>query len=129
MIASHHRLLLSVWIGALAALAAAFCWTVASSIWRRLPTSLSSAQLNLLKNLLALVLLLPWLALSGGMVALQSLQPLLLLALSGVLGIAAGDSLYFAALRRLGTRRTLTLDAGGPAFTALAGLLLSDSVT
>jgi drug/metabolite transporter (DMT)-like permease len=46
-----------------------------------------------------------------------------LLSLSGVLGIALGDSLYFAALRRLGTRRCLTLDAGGPAVTALAGFL------
>jgi drug/metabolite transporter (DMT)-like permease len=40
-----------------------------------------------------------------------------------VLGIALGDSLYFAALRRLGTRRCLTLDAGGPAVTAVAGFL------
>jgi drug/metabolite transporter (DMT)-like permease len=46
-----------------------------------------------------------------------------LLGLSGLVGIALGDSLYFAALRRLGTRRTLTLDAGGPAVTAVAGLV------
>ena len=49
---------------------------------------------------------------------------LLLLAASGVVGIALGDSLFFAALRRLGTRRALTIDAGGPAFTTLAGALL-----
>jgi drug/metabolite transporter (DMT)-like permease len=46
-----------------------------------------------------------------------------LLALSGVLGIALGDSLYFSALRRLGTRRTLTIDAGGPAVAALGGMV------
>ena len=46
-------------IGALAALAAALCWTLASSLWRRLPTSLSGAELNLLKNWLALAMLLP----------------------------------------------------------------------
>jgi drug/metabolite transporter (DMT)-like permease len=39
-------------------------------------------------------------------------------------GIALGDSLFFAALRRLGTRRTLTIDAGGPAVTTLAGVAL-----
>ncbi|MEB3323134.1 MAG: EamA family transporter, partial [Synechococcaceae cyanobacterium] len=33
-----------------------------------------------------------------------------------------------AALRRLGTRRTLTLDAGGPAVTAVAGLALLGEV-
>ena len=106
--------------GALAALAAALCWTLASSLWRRLSTSLSGAELNLLKNWLALVMLLPlvlgrpWPAAPGALV---------LLALSGVLGIALGDSLYFAALRRLGTRRTLTIDAGGPAVAALGGLV------
>ncbi len=106
--------------GALAALAATLCWTLASSLWRRLPTSLSAAQLNLFKTLLALALLLP-------LVALRSWSapagPLVLLLLSGVLGIAAGDSFYFAALRRLGTRRTLTLDAGGPGLAAVAGAL------
>ena len=107
--------------GALAALAAALCWTVASALWRRLPTSLSAGQLNLLKNLLALVLLAP------GLLLLPwpgcSVVTLLLLAASGVLGIALGDSLYFAALRRLGTRRCLTIDAGAPALTAVVGLV------
>lgn len=105
--------------GALAALAAALCWTLASSLWRRLRTSLSSARLNLLKNLLALALQVPLvLALGGWVVPTGALA---LLALSGVIGIALGDSLFFAALRRLGTRRTLTIEAGGPAVTALAG--------
>jgi len=122
MIASRSRLpptpLLT---GALAALAAALCWTLSSALWRRLPTSLTAAQLNLLKNLLALVLLAPALVLLPWPAAPPA--PLALLALSGVLGIALGDSLYFAALRRLGTRRCLTLDAGGPAVTAVAGFV------
>jgi len=123
MIASQRRFRSTVLPGALAALAAALCWTLASLLWRRLPTSLSAGQLNLLKNWLALalqaplLLLLPWTAGSGTGTTLG------LLMLSGVLGIALGDSLYFAALRRLGTRRTLTLDAGGPAVTAVAGAL------
>ena len=108
-------------IGAAAALAAALCWTLSSALWHRLPTSLTAAQLNLLKNLLALVLLAPALLLLPWHPA--GLGPVLLLAASGALGIALGDSLYFAALRRLGTRRSLTLDAGGPAVTAVAGFL------
>lgn len=108
-------------IGVAAALAAALCWTLASGLWRRLPTSLGPAELNLLKNLIALALQLPLLLV--GAPALP-LGPSLLLLLSGVVGIALGDSFYFAALRRLGTRRTLTLDAGGPAVTAAAGCLL-----
>jgi len=107
-----------VLIGVLAALAAAFCWTVASSLWRRLPTSLSAAELNLFKNLLAVAVLLPLVLGRGGFGDPGSL---LLLALSGVVGIAAGDSFYSAALQRLGTRRILTIDAAGPAVAALGG--------
>lgn len=108
-----------------AALAAALCWTVASLIWRRLPTSLSGAQLNLLKNLIALAVQLPLLPLLPWR---GEGRALLLLALSGAVGIAAGDSLFFAALRRLGTRRTLTLDSGGPAVTTVAGVALLGEV-
>jgi DME family drug/metabolite transporter len=102
-----------------AALTAALCWTVATLLWRRLPTTWTARQLNLCKTLLAFLLQLPlltlmrWPAEQGG--------ALLLLALSGVVGIAWGDSLFFSALRRLGSRRSLTLTAGGPAVTALAG--------
>ena len=106
--------------GALAALAAALCWTLASGLWRRLPTSLSAGQLNLLKNGLAVLLILP---LMVGRPWQASSASLWMLVGSGVLGIAVGDSLYFAALRRLGTRRTLTLDAGGPGVTAVAGMV------
>ncbi|WP_248785759.1 hypothetical protein, partial [Escherichia coli] len=65
-------------LDALAALAAALCWTLASTLWRRLPTSLTAARLNLLKNVLALLLLSPALALLPG----RSITggPLLLLA-------------------------------------------------
>jgi drug/metabolite transporter (DMT)-like permease len=108
-----------------AALAAAFCWALSSLLWRRLPTSLSAARLNLLKNLLAVALLLPLALLLPWRL---SPRPLALLALSGVLGIALGDTLFFAALRRLGTRRTLTIDAGGPAVTSLAGVALLGEV-
>jgi drug/metabolite transporter (DMT)-like permease len=112
--------------GVAAALGAALCWTLASGLWRRLPTSLGAAELNLLKNLLALGLLAPLLLWQFGHSPVPPAIPaqaLALLIASGVLGIAAGDSFYFGALRRIGTRRTLTIDAGGPAVTAAAGAL------
>jgi drug/metabolite transporter (DMT)-like permease len=109
--------------GVAAALGAALCWTLASALWRQLPTSLGPAKLNLLKNLVALGFQLPALLVLGVMGPVAA-GPVLLFLLSGVLGIALGDSFYFAALRRLGTRRTLTFDAGGPAVTAAAGAVL-----
>ncbi|MFN9531256.1 MAG: DMT family transporter [Cyanobacteriota bacterium] len=105
----------------LAALAAALCWTLATLLWRRIPLTLSATQLNLCNTLLAFFLQLPLLALVQWPAGQE--KPLLILALSGVVGIAAGDSLFFGALRRLGTQRSLTLMAGGPALTAIAGLV------
>ena len=104
-----------------AALVASLCWTVATLLWRRLPSTLTANQLNLCKTLLAFLLQLPLLALvRWPSVTAGALLPL---ALSGVVGIAWGDSLFFSALRRLGSRRCLTITAAGPALTALAGLV------
>ena len=46
-------------MGILAGLVAALAWTLASSLWRGLSTSLSAVQLNGLKNLIACAALLP----------------------------------------------------------------------
>ncbi len=105
-----------------AALTAALCWTVATLLWHRLPSTWSARQLNLGKTLLAFLLQLPLLVLAPWPPAPGG--ALLLLALSGVVGIAWGDSLFFSALRRLGTRRSLTVTAGAPAVTALGGLVV-----
>ena len=46
-------------MGILAGLVAALAWTVASSLWRGLSTSLNAIQLNGLKNGVACAALLP----------------------------------------------------------------------
>lgn len=45
-----------------------------------------------------------------------------LLLFSGVVGIAIGGSFYLAALRRLDTRRTLTVEALSPLVASAAGM-------
>ena len=105
-------------MGILAGLVAALAWTLASSLWRGLSTSLSAIQLNGLKNLIACTALLPVLVTlpwSGDG------QSLMLLLISGGLGISLGDSFYLAALRRLGTRRALTLESLAPVAAAAGG--------
>ena len=104
--------------GLIAGLIAALAWTLASSLWRSLSTSLNAIQLNGLKNALASLVLLPVLiTLPWG----QQPEALFWLLTSGGLGIALGDSLYLAALRRLGTRRTLTMESLSPLFAASSG--------
>ena len=105
-------------MGILAGLVAALAWTLASSLWRGLSTSLSAVQLNGLKNLIACAALLPVLVTLPWNGEVKSVM---LLLISGGLGISLGDSFYLAALRRLGTRRTLTLESLAPVAAAAGG--------
>lgn len=107
-------LLISPLGGGLAALTAAFLWALASLWFTRLGSRLSVIEVNFLKGLLALVLLVITLYLSGG--SLQSIpaNALGLLLVSGVIGITLGDSAYLQALQHLGPRRTLLLATLAP---------------
>ena len=107
--------------GEVAALSAALLWTLASGLWRTLSGHATAVQLNGLKHGLATLLFLPVL-----LEVPWREQPMAVAALfvSGAIGIALGDSLYLAALRRIGTRRTLTLEATGPVLASLGSPLI-----
>lgn len=106
--------------GLVAALAAAMAWTGASALWRSLSAAGTALELNGLKNGLATILFLPVLITVPWK---DQASAVLLLLLSGVAGIAAGDSFYLGALRRLGTRRTLTVEATNPVLASIGGVL------
>ena len=66
-------------------------WTSASALWRSLSGRMPAIRLNALKNGLASLLFLPVLfTLPRGTEA----QAVLVLSISGLIGIAAGDSFY-----------------------------------
>ena len=106
-------------VGVLAALSGSLAWTLSSSLWRSIDTSLTAWLLNGLKIVIAslilcpVLLFLPW---------SEQINGVLLLMASGAIGIALGDSFYFAALRRQGTRRTLTIEALGPLLASFYGM-------
>ena len=92
--------------GELFSLASAATWAVGVILYRQLGTSLAPLPLNFLKNLVVLGLLLPTLPLMHGLTPPDMpLADVLLSLASGVLGIAIADTLYFAALNRLGAAR------------------------
>lgn len=109
--------------GELAALAAAACWAAASLLYGR--TNLSAWGLNLVKNILAgLVLLAQLLFLADWQAAVvfrASATSWSWLALSGVIGIVIGDTLYFRSLQVLGPRKALILSTTAPLFAAVFG--------
>ena len=107
--------------GISAALLASFFWTVSSSLWCSLSTSLTATQINALKNAIALVIFLP---LAFWFPFIPELRAIVFLLISGGVGIAIGDCFYIAALRRLGTRRTLTVESIGPLVASFTGIFL-----
>lgn len=92
------------------ALASPMAWALAVVMFRRSGETLPPFELNLLKNVVSLVLMLitllgltrltgdPWPVFSGG--------ELLVMVVSGVLGMALADTLYLRTLNLLGAGRT-----------------------
>lgn len=109
--------------GELAALAAALLWAVATVMFGRLGKSLSPPVLNLAKGAIALVLLALTLVVLGQSTAGLDRSAVVVLALSGVIGIGLGDTAYFAAINDLGPRRALLLETLAPPLAALLALV------
>ncbi|MEN4010753.1 MAG: DMT family transporter [Chloroflexota bacterium] len=112
-------LLVSPLGGGLAALTAAFLWALASIWFTALGRRLAIVEVNFLKGALALALLTATLLLGGGSLQNIPMEALVLLLVSGVIGITLGDSAYLQALQHLGPRRTLLLATLAPPMVGL----------
>ncbi len=85
------------------AIAAAVFWSLAVVLFRKAGELASPPALNLFKNLIALGCYVPLIAIVSGLQMPDwNGRDWLLVALSGVLGIAVADTMFFAALNRLG---------------------------
>lgn len=93
-------------IGEACSIASALSWSGAVIVYKRLGETLEPLQLNLLKNLIVLALLVPTLLLMPGN-HWPDLPPtaIALALVSGMLGIGVADTLYFRALNLLGAAR------------------------
>ena len=109
-------------LGVIAALGSAAAWAAALIVLKTLRRDLSPFGLSLVAALLGIVCI-------GGLSLLQgeSLPPLtasLALGLSGVLGIAVGDTLFFAAMPLLRAQTLVLLGFLGQGLTVVFGVLL-----
>lgn len=109
--------------GELSALSAALIWAISAVIYARMGRQVSPLLLNLAKGLIAIALLFLTLALQNSLFPRVSSQVLMLLSLSGVLGIGLGDTAYFQALQDIGPRRALVMESLAPPLSALLALL------
>lgn len=94
------------WLGELCSILSALAWAVGIMLYRQLGASLPPLQLNFLKNLLVLGMMLPAIPLVHGLEIPDFSAWQLAAAIgSGVLGIGLADTLYFRALNELGAGR------------------------
>jgi len=93
--------------GELFALSSALVWALAVILFRRSGETLPPFELNLFKNFVGLVLLVPTILLFEGFkLPVYSLTELVLVFISGLLGIAVADTWYLRALNMMGAGRT-----------------------
>ena len=113
-------------IGIISAFGAAISWTYACFVWRSQTEKYKSIDINLLKNIIAFLIFLPALFYVQ---ILTDFKSLLLLLLSGVVGIGLGDTFYIKSLKAIGTRRTLSIETLSPLLAALSGeIFINDNL-
>lgn len=94
-------------MGEFYSVACAACWALAVILFRRSGETLPAFELNLFKNVLASVLMVPTILLVDGIGwPIFSGLEWLIMALSGLVGIAVADTWYLRALNLMGAART-----------------------
>jgi drug/metabolite transporter (DMT)-like permease len=104
--------------GELAALTAAFIWAASATLYGQIGKQVAPLTLNLTKGLLAIGYLIITMLLTGEQLMIAPAQwwPLFV---SGLVGIAWGDTFFFMALNSIGARLTLLISVLSPVITAL----------
>jgi drug/metabolite transporter (DMT)-like permease len=119
-------------LGALAALGSAMAWAVTSLLARTMMPALGSVGVNAVRSTIGGALLVAWvLATAGpGVFAVISARAWVLLALSIVVAIALGDTVFFESTRALGLARAMTISTTYPlGAAAFAALFLDEPIT
>ena len=107
-------------LGILSALGAASSWTFACYLWRQQTKYFSAAQINITKNIIAFIIFSPVILTFDFQ---SSFNEIFVLLLSGTIGISLGDTFYIISLKKLGTRRTLTVEALSPIIATILGAI------
>lgn len=101
----------------LAALGAAACWAIGSTIAADASRAMGGIAFTRLRMVFVVIMLLAWLAFVDQPVLADGTLSILIL--SGLIGIFIGDTALFVTLSRLGPRRTSILFSANAPFTAV----------
>ncbi len=116
-----------MFIAELSALAAAFCWSVGGLFSTTPARTLGTIRFNRLRLIIVFFMLLAMSLTTGGWQTLDA-HSIWILLLSSIIGIFLGDGLLFAALKRLGPRRTGILFTTNAPFSVIIGYFFLDEV-
>ncbi|PCK30373.1 DMT family transporter [Pseudoalteromonas piscicida] len=111
-------------MGEAAAIAAAGVWAGSTILYKQFSHHLSPFELNVSKGVIASALMILSLFIVGDLMFPTLLSSWGWLIASGILGIAIGDSAYFAALRNIGPARTLVIESLAPAIAGILNIVL-----
>lgn len=116
------------YLGELLALATAVVWAFAVILFKKSGEGVHPLALNLFKNVLAAVLILPTMALAGqALLYAAPAREYWLLLLSGALGIGIADTLFFMSLNRLGAGLSAIADClYSPSMISLSLIFLGE---
>ncbi|GAB2649998.1 DMT family transporter [Vibrio panuliri] len=116
------------YLGEISALSAAAVWAIATWIYGQFSHQFSALQLNIIKGCIASIMMALVLPIAVTIPSELSTHHLAILAVSGIIGIAIGDSAYFAALKRIGANKTLLLESLAPPLSGILALVFIGSV-
>lgn len=116
-------------IGELSALLTAFLWSITSLLFANAVSRIGSVQLNVSRQIIALIFLSTVIFLFGFDLSLSTRQ-ILFLGLSGFVGLTFGDTFLFLAYREIGARISMLIMSLSPAVASvLAFLLLKEKLS
>lgn len=119
-------------IGELAALGAALSWTVSALFYKKALEGAKPISANIIRLAVTGSILLLTVALIGrlGVLSSMSMQLFVLAAVSGIVGLGIGDTLYLVSLKSIGVSRAVPLTCIYPLFSLLwAVLVFGEQIT
>lgn len=114
-------------LGELSALLTAFLWSVTSMLFAAAAIRIGSVQLNVTRQLFAIIILGVIIILFQIEFSLSSSQ-ILNLAISGLFGLAFGDSFLFKAYQQIGARVSMLIMSSAPIMSAILAYFILNEI-
>lgn len=113
-------------IGELAALGAAVCWSVSAVLYKEALSRVKPIPANTIRCLCTSIFLIGFLVIIGkfGVLTDLSTDAIILVSISGMIGLGLGDTFYMASLHLIGVARSVPITCTYPLFNLLLAVFL-----